>query len=121
MSDGQPDVFIQVKHDDLTPIYYRFQQQLIECFKLAGSGGENDVGHDHVTHLRARLCSLDGRVGERERHDGLGAAVVKLVLELGFGVEGRVRGDHGAGAERAVVGDDELRTVRQVHGNAVAA
>src|SRR5690606_11291582 len=40
---GKPDILVQMKHTDLAPVDTRRGNQILECFKLAGPGGQNNV------------------------------------------------------------------------------
>ena len=77
-----------------------------------------DIGDDHQIERRARFRHL--LIEDVLADDGAGAAVLELVAHFVAGVDRADRRHGRAAFQRREVGDDELRAVEQVQGDALA-
>jgi hypothetical protein len=95
-------------------------QELLEPGGTLGLAVDRDHRFDAVVDVGVLADRLDEGDKIREADDRLGLAVREHVADLAGLVLGVHRDDRAAGPEHAVVGDDELREVREVDADAVA-
>src|SRR5262247_3881300 len=79
-----------------------------------------DIGDDHPLQRGFMTDSFDGRIKLAQRHHRFHLGVLELIFELAWGVERVYGGDHGAGLQCAIEGDEELWAVREHEGDPIS-